>query len=221
MKRFIIAGVLSLCIIPSLFAQESRKYEIGANASFGFSLGNTKANNYGFDFYGGYSFSGMFSAGLGVNYVNYFGRADLPSGIENVIVSTGSYHAFRPYVYGRFYFLPLRKWNPFVGARFGYAFFSDSNLSYAVDPLVFGPVNHYGDADLSEYEYLKALDHTLGIKGNVFGSVDFGISCRINNKGSRFSLGVALDLQPATFEYNKTDAAKWNMTIGPKVSFSF
>ena len=135
------------CLLPSLSAQEIRKYEIGVDASYGFKVDKFKANNYGFDLFGGYRFNDHFSAGAGLSYINFNGRMDLPSGIEDVGIWTDNYSAYRPFVYGRYDFLPNRKWTPFVGVRLGYAFFRNTSLHYTVlatgtayDPIEVSPV---------------------------------------------------------------------------------
>ena len=203
-----------LCLLSSLSAQEIRKLEIGADATYGISLKKSEANRYGFDLFGGYKVNDRFSAGAGVNYTSYMSRL-LPSGIENVIVQTKPYHAVRPFVYARYDFLPDRKWTPFVGARLGYAFFSDSSLNYGV--LYGGD----GTIDASDYEYLRDLDHTLDVKGGVFGSIDLGISRHIGTKGAKLSFGVSLDYQPVTFDYYKHSEKRTNLTVGPKIGMSF
>ena len=202
------------CLLSSLSAQEIRKFEIGADASYGISLKKLEANRYGFDLFGGYKVNEHFSAGAGVNYTGYMSRL-LPSGIENVIVQTKQYHAVRPFVYARYDFLPDRKWTPFVGARLGYAFFSDSSLNYGV--LYGGD----GTIDASDYEYLRDLDHTLDVKGGVFGSIDLGGSRHIGTKGAKLSFGVSLDYQPVTFDYYKHSEKRTNLTVGPKIGMSF
>ena len=203
-----------LCLLSSLSAQEIRKLEIGADATYGISLKKSEANRYEFDLFGGYKVNDRFSAGAGVNYTSYMSRL-LPSGIENVIVQTKPYHAVRPFVYARYDFLPDRKWTPFVGAQLGYAFFSDSSLNYGV--LYGGD----GTIDASDYEYLRDLDHTLDVKGGVFGSIDLGISRHIGTKGAKLSFGVSLDYQPVTFDYYKHSEKRTNLTVGPKIGMSF
>ena len=213
-KRIIMLFATGLCLLSSLSAQEIRKFEIGADATYGISLKKSEANRYEFDLFGGYKVNDRFSAGAGVNYTSYMSRL-LPSGIENVIVQTKQYHAVRPYLYARHDFLPDRKWTPFVGARLGYAFFSDSSLNYGV--LYGGD----GAIDASDYEYLRDLDHTLDVKGGVFGSIDLGVSRHIGTKGAKLSFGVSLDYQPVTFDYYKHSEKRTNLTVGPKIGMSF
>ena len=203
-----------LCLLSSLSAQEIRKFEIGADATYGISLKKSEANRYGFDLFGGYKVNDRFSAGAGVNYTSYMSRL-LPSGIENVIVQTKQYHAVRPYLYARHDFLPDRKWTPFVGARLGYAFFSDSSLNYGV--LYGGD----GAIDASDYEYLRDLDHTLDVKGGIFGSIDLGVSRYIGTKGGKISFGVSLDYQPVTFNYYQHSEKRTNLTVGPKIGLIY
>lgn len=203
-----------LCLLSSLSAQEIRKLEIGADATYGVSLKKSEANRYGFDLFGGYKVNGRFSAGAGVNYTSYMSRL-LPSGIENVIVQTKQYHAVRPYLYARYDFLPDRKWTPFVGVRLGYAFFSDSSLDYVVLPSYLDPI------DPAAYAYLRDLDHSLGIKGGIFGSIDLGVSRHIGTKGAKLSFGVSLDYQPVTFDYYKHSEKRTNLTVGPRIGMSF
>lgn len=225
MKKVLL--LLTVALLPlSLFAQEQRKYEIGAEASFGFSAQNgfnakNKSNHYSFDVFGGYKFNDSFSVGLGLIYSKFKGREDLPIHFENVFITTDPYSGFRPYVYGRYDFLPNKRWTPYVGAKLGYAFFKKSQIQYNVFPFEDGYGFYYGDVDLSEFEYLKDLDHTLGIKGGVFGVLDLGAAVHIGNKGSKLSLGVVMDLQPVKFQYNNTTDKKLNFTIGPKIGFSF
>ena len=215
---FLVAA--SLCFSQGFLAQGQRKFEVGASGTFGFSMGKTWSNNYGFDFFGGYKFSNNLSAGLGVNYINYFGRQDLPSGDANICVDTKQYHAFRPYVYARYDFLPEKKWTPFVGARMGIALFSDSQLVYRYRGRVESGLQ-YGNIP-PEYAYLLTDSaHPLGVKNNVFAALDLGASLHVGKKGSKFSFGVSADLQPVKFEYGNQSASKTNFTIGPKVGFTF
>jgi hypothetical protein len=171
------------------------------------------------DLFGGYKVNEAFSAGIGLNFNQYAGRTDLVTNLENVFISTDVYRGFRPYVYARYDFLPNKRWTPYVGARMGYAFFMNSKVSYNVVPSDGG--FYYGEQDLSEYEYLKNLDHSLGIKGGVFGVLDLGAAVHIGNKGSKLSMGVSMDLQPVKFSYNNTVDRKFNFTVGPKIGFSF
>ena len=83
-KRIILLFATGLCLLSSLSAQEIRKFEIGADATYGISLKKLEANRYGFDLFGGYKVNDRFSAGAGVNYTSYMSRL-LPSGIENVM----------------------------------------------------------------------------------------------------------------------------------------
>ncbi len=212
--RKIVLLAAACCLLPSLSAQEIRKFEIGVDASYGISLKKSEANRYGFDLFGGYKVNEHFSAGAGVNYTSYMSRL-LPSGMENIIVQTKPYHAVRPFVYARYDFLPDRKWTPFVGARLGYAFFSDSSLNYGV--LYGGD----GTIDASDYEYLRDLDHTLDVKGGVFGSIDLGVSRHIGTKGAKLSFGVSLDYQPVTFNYYKHSEKRTNLTVGPKIGLIY
>ena len=213
-KRIIMLFATGLCLLSSLSAQEIRKFEIGVDAAYGISLKKSEANRYGFDLFGGYKANEHFSVGVGVNYTNYMSRL-LPSGIENVIVQTKQYHAVRPYLYARYDFLPDRKWTPFVGARLGYAFFSDSSLNYGV--LYGGD----GTIDASDYEYLRDLDHTLDVKGGIFGSIDLGVSRHIGTKGGKISFGVSLDCQPVTFNYYQHSEKRTNLTVGPKIGLIY
>lgn len=216
MKNVIIICLAAcLCLVQTLAAQESRKYEIGVSTSYGLSLGQRGvSNNYGFDLSGGYKVNDHFSAGAGIGYVNYQSRL-LPSGIERVVVQTEPYHAFRPYLYGRYDFLPDRKWTPFVGARMGYAFFSRTQMSFG---LVY-----YDDGTVhpSDYEYLRDLDHTLNVKGSVYGAIDLGASLHLGKKGSKLSFGVSLDYQGVQFDYYRHSERRTNLTTGPRIGFTF
>lgn len=218
MKRIVLFWAACFGLLFPLSAQESRNYEICASASYGLSLKKAKANNYSFDLYGGYMFDSHFSAGVGLDYVYFQGRLDLPSGIEDVFIWTENYQAFRPFVYARYDFLPSRKWTPYAGARLGYAFFRDSSLHYTVFTSSGSP---YEPVDMSKYEYLKDLDHTLKVKGNFYGTVDLGISRRIGTAGSKISFGAFLDIQPARFMYYKHTENRTNITAGPRIGFSF
>lgn len=216
--RKIVLLAAACCLLSSLSAQEIRKFEIGADAIYGISLKKSETNRYGFDLFGGYKVNEHFSAGAGVNYTSYMSRL-LPSGIENVIVQTKQYHAVRPYLYARYDFLPDRKWTPFVGARLGYAFFSGSSLSYVVLPS-YGST-YYDSVDPAAYAYLRDLDHSLGIKGGIFGSLDLGVSRHIGTKGAKLSFGVSLDYQPVTFNYYEHSEERTNLTVGPKIGLIY
>lgn len=219
MKRFLFVCMATLGLLQGANAQEDRKFELGAGGSIGFSLKKGQPNSYGFDLFGGYKFNPHFTAGLGVNYINYFGRTDLPSGDENLYVETGQYHAFRPYLYTRYDFLPDKKWSPFIGAKFGYAFFSDTHFLYRWRLKDFGL--NYGNVP-AEYEHiLTDPAQTLDVRNNFFGAIDLGISRRIGNRGSKLSIGISLDLQPVKFQYNNSAQKKFAPAIGPSAKISF
>ena len=213
MKKITFLLAIILCMSPSLFAQGTRPYEMGAKASFRIAIGRERANNYNIDLFGGYKFNKHVSAGAGIQYVTY-GGAVLPGGIERVYVATNDYRGFRPYVYGRYDVLPSHKWTPFVAARLGYGIFAKSKLTYGV---VFG----YDDSDKEDFEYLKDLDHTLGVRGNVFASIDVGYSLHVGKQGSKFSFGFSLDMQPVQFEYNHHKEKRTRFSFGPTVGFTF
>lgn len=217
MKRFVIVLAASLCWLSPLYAQESRKYEVGAAAAYSLSIKRATANNYGFELYGGYKLNDYFSFGGGLNFVNYQSRA-LPSGMENVFVTTGMYRAFRPYVYCRYDLLPFSKWTPYAQVRLGYAFFKNSQLTYDVMYSYALFDESYNPAD---YEYLRDLDHTLGVKGGVYGAVELGASRHIGKKGGKISIGLFMELQPVRFEYNNHSERKTNITVGLKTGYTF
>lgn len=226
MKKILVLCLGALLLIPSLNAQEIKKYEIGADASFGFGKRNQDNNNYNFSVFGGYKVSNALSVGAGLNYARFQGRWDVPSGIENVYVITNPYQAFRPFVYAHYDFLPNFRWTPYVDARLGYAFFSNSSISYGVNPFALaGPEGGimYG-LDTSEYEYLRDLDHSLAVKGNVYTSIGVGASLHLGKKknGGKLNLGVSMDLQPVSFSYyNHPQEKKVNFSIGPKIGYTF
>ena len=213
MKKITLLLAIILCVSPSLFAQGTRPYEMGAKASFRIAIGRERANTYNIDLFGGYKFNRHISAGAGIQYVAS-GGAVLPGGIERVYVATNDYRGFRPYVYGRYDLLPARKWTPFVAARLGYGIFAKSKLNYGV---VFG----FEPYDESEFEYLKDLDHTLRVRGNVFASIDVGYSLHVGKKGSKFSFGFTLDMQPVEFAYNNHSEKRTRFSFGPTVGFTF
>lgn len=226
MKKILVLCLGALLLIPSLNAQEIKKYEIGADASFGFGKRNQDNNNYNFSVFGGYKVSNALSVGAGLNYARFQGRWDVPSGIENIYVITNPYQAFRPFVYAHYDFLPNFRWTPYVDARLGYAFFSNSSISYGVNPFALaGPEGGimYG-LDTSEYEYLRDLDHSLAVKGNVYTSIGVGASLHLGKKknGGKLNLGVSMDLQPVSFSYyNHPQEKKVNFSIGPKIGYTF
>ncbi len=226
MKRILILWLGALLLIPSLNAQETRKYEIGADASFSFGNKNREHNQYSFSIFGGYKVNDALSFGAGLNYAKFQSRWDLPSGIEDVYIIANPYQAFRPFAYVHYDILPNSKWTPFVDARLGYAFFSNSRLSYGVNPFALtGPEGGimYG-LDTSEFDYLRDLDHSLGVKGNVFASLGVGAAVHLgkHRRGGKLNLGVSMDLQPVAFSYyNHPKQNKVNFSIGPKLGYTF
>ena len=114
MKKILVLWLGALLLIPSLNAQEIKKYEIGADASFGFGKRNQDNNNFNFSVFGGYKVSNALSVGAGLNYARFQGRWDVSSGIENVYIITNPYQAFRPFVYAHYDFLPNFRWTPYV-----------------------------------------------------------------------------------------------------------
>ena len=225
MKKILIVWLGIMLMIPSLNAQEIRKFEIGADGSFGFGDKNQQRNNYSFSVFGGYKVNNSFSVGAGLNYTKYQYRWDLPSGIDDVYIITNPYQAFRPFVYAHYDFMPNSRWTPYVDARLGYAFFSNSQISYGVNPLALTYQDTGGlmyGVDTSEFEYLRDLDHNLGIKGNVYASFSAGTSLHLGKKGGKLNFGVSLELQPVTFSYyNHPQQTKVNITVGPKIGYTF
>ena len=221
-KRFVLIVPLCLALMQSLAAQEVRKYEFGASAAYGIGLGKETPNNAQFGLSAGYKINEHVSAGVGFGY-RYSGGVFLPSKLENVIITTKQSHAFRPFLYGRYDFLPEKKWTPFIGAKIGYAFFANSTANYNINPLALTPEGGimYGNVDVSEYEYLKDLDHTVAIKGGIFGTIDLGVSRKIGRKGGAVSLGVSMEVQPMTFRYLNQTESRTGITIGPSIGFSF
>ena len=219
MKKVLLVCVATLGLLQGANAQEDRKFELGAGGSFGFSLKQGQPNSYGFDLFGGYKFNPHFTAGLGVNYINYFGRVDLPSGDPNLYLQTGQYHAFRPYLYFRYDFLPDRKWSPFIGARLGYAFFSDTHYLYRWGVASYGL--NYGTVPAEYQHILTDPPQTLGVSNGFFGTIDLGVYRRIGNHGGKLSLGVSLDLQPVKFKYDDTEQKKFAPAIGPYLKMAF
>ncbi len=226
MKNLLILWLGALLLIPSLNAQENRKYEIGADASFGFRKKSQENNNYSFSAFGGYKLNNSLSVGAGLNYTKYQSRSDVPSGMDDVYIIIQPYQAFRPFVYAHYDFLPSFRWTPYVDARLGYAFFSKSCISYGINPFALtGPEGGimYG-LDTSEFDYLKDLDHSLGVKGNVYGSIGVGASLHLgkNRKGGKLNFGVSMDLQPVQFSYYQhPQEKKVNFSIGPKIGYTF
>ena len=219
MKRLLLVCVATLGLLQGANAQEERKFELGAGGSFGFSLKKGLPNSYGFDLFGGYKFNPHFTAGIGVNYINYFGRVDLPSGDPNLYIETGQYHAFRPYLYTRYDFLPEKKWSTYIGARLGYAFFSDTHYLYRWGQFSYGL--QYGTVP-AEYEHiLTDPAQTLDVRNGIFGTIDLGVSRRIGNRGNKLSLGVSLDLQPVKFNYDNSTQKKFAPAVGPSIKLSF
>ena len=219
MKRLLLVSVATLGLLQGANAQEDRKFELGAGGSFGFSLKKGQPNSYGFDLFGGYKFNPHFTAGIGVNYINYFERVDLPSGDPNLYIQTGQYHAFRPYLYFRYDFLPDKKWSPFIGAKLGYAFFPDTH--YFERWVISGDGLNYGGIPRGFKHILTYPTQPLGVRNSFFGTIDVGVSRRIGNHGGKLSLGVSLDLQPVQFKYNNSEQKKFAPTIGPSLKMSF
>lgn len=219
MKRFLLVCVATLGLLQSAFAQEEKKVEFGGGASYGIGLKKGQPNSYGFNLFGGYKFNPNFTVGLGVNYTNYFGRTDLPSEDPNLFIETGQYHAFRPYLYTRYDFLPDRKWSPFIGAKLGYAFFSDTDFNYRWAQTY--PGLQYGNLPAEYQHILTDPAQPLTIKNNVFGTIDLGVSRRIGNRGSKISFGVSLDFQPMRFQYDGMNQSKNEMRVGPFTKINF
>lgn len=221
-KRIIMIITMCLLILQSLMAQEVRKFEFGASTTYGIGIGKETPNNAQFELSAGYKINEHISTGVGFGY-RYSGGIFLSSSLENVFITTKQNHAFRPFLYGRYVFLPEKKWTPSVGAKIGYAFFANSTVNYNINPLALYPEGAimYGDVDVSEYEYLKDLDHTLAIKSRLFGTIDFGVSRKIGKNGNSLSLGVSMEIQPMTFHYLDKTESRIGITIGPSMSFSF
>ena len=219
MKRLLFVCVATLGLLQGANAQEDRKFELGAGGSFGFSLKKGQPNSYGFDLFGGYKFNPHFTTGIGVNYINYFDRVDLPSGDPNLYIQTGQYHAFRPYLYTRYDFLPDKKWSPFIGAKLGCAFFSDTHY---LNRWIVSDYGFYYGTVPAEYEHiLTDPPQTLDVRNSVFGTIDLGVSRRIGHHGGKLSLGVSLDFQPVKFNYNNSEQKKFAPTIGPSAKINF
>lgn len=196
-------------------AQDVRKYEIGAEASYGISIAKSNSNHVGINLFGGYKPTDNITCGIGINYGNFQNRL-LYSGIEGVFIQTDRYHSIRPYLYGKYHFTPFKKWSPYAGVKVGYGAFLNSKISFGI------PVGYkYMNINPDDYAYLKDLDHSLGISGNIYSSLDLGVSRKIGEKGSRISFGVALELQPIKFHYLDKTESRTAFTVGPYIGFSF
>jgi len=226
MKKLLILWLGALLLIPSLNAQEIRKFEIGVDGSLGFASNSRQNNNHSLSVFGGYKATNSLSFGAGLNYSRFQSRWDLPCDLEDVYVLTNPYLAFRPFAYVHYDFLPNSKWTPYVDARVGYAFFSKSSISYCINPFALtGPEGGimYG-LDTSEFEYLRDLDHSLGVKGNVYSSIGVGASLHLgkNRKGGKLNFGVSMDLQPVQFSYYQhPQEKKFNFSVGPRLGYTF
>lgn len=204
-----------LSMITAVSAQEKRNYEIGINASYGFSLINSGFNHVGFDLYGGFKPTDHIAFGAGINY-SLFQSHILPSGIEAVFVQTDNYHSIRPYIYGKFDFTPYKKWSPYAGVKIGYSAFLNSNYNFhLLAGYDFGTT-----VDPDDYAYLKDIDHSLNISGSLYSSLDLGISRKISQKGSKLSFGISLEIQPVNFHYFDRNESRTSITVGPFVGFS-
>lgn len=220
-KKIFLCLTLNCALILCLSAQEVNRIEVGMSTSYGLSLGKAHTNNYGFDVFSGYKLNECFSVGAGIYYAKYQKRADMPSGIESVYIITKAYQAFRPFLYANYIFSPSKRWASYVGLRIGPCFSPDSEIAYSVNPLEVGTGFSYDPVDLSDFEYLKALDHSLSIRSGLFTSLYLGVSRKLGDKSSRVFVGLSWELQPFTFEYNESRIDKLNSSIGPKIGIVF
>lgn len=221
LKKFLLCLTFNCALILCLSAQEVKRIEMGMSTSYGLSLGKAHTNNYGFDVFGGLKLKECFSIGAGMYYTKYQKRADMPSGIESVYIITQAYQAFRPFLYANYIFSPSERWASYICLRIGPCFSPDSEIAYSVNPLEVGTGFSYDPVDLSDFEYLKALDHSLGIRGGLFTSLNLGVSRKLGDKSSRVFVGLSWEFQPFTFEYNESRIEKLNSSIGPRIGIIF
>lgn len=157
MKRLLILCFASLGLLQSAYAQEASKFEYAAGPSFGVGFGMDNAYSLGIGALGGYKFNEHFAAGVCVDFMNFFGRPGLYYTYTGMPAPAAYYHAIRPQIYCRYNFLPDEEWDPYVGARLGYAlvlepqFRHHNGLYTAIDLGVF---HHTGD---------NGKGHTLGV----------------------------------------------------------
>lgn len=219
MKRIIAIVASLLFVMQVLYAQE-RRIELGGNAAFGFSHGQSIGNKYGFELFAGYKLNNNFSSGIGINYSYYWGRNDLPSGIEKVCITTDGYHSIAPFIYGHYGFNPYGVLTPYIEAHIGYGFFSDTMISYQVSLLNTNTGFAYTD-EFSEYEFLKTLDHTLSVKGNVYSSINLGVTIDLGGKRSKLMCGFIIDIQNVDYYYNNRTQNRLYITVGPQIGYWF
>lgn len=215
-KKFTLSVICCLIVTLSAFGQEYQKYELGLDATLGFSMKSHQSGHYGVDIWAGIKTSKALSVGAGINYSSSFGKTYLPSGFEYVFIQTGKYHTFTPFVLCKYVLLPSNKWNPYFEARIGYGFPGNSDFSFHV------LTGYDFDADIEkqDYSYLEHLDHTLQIKGGIYAAINIGISRNMGVKDSKVSFGIRLDLQPVEFCYlNKTEHLM-GITLGPYIGIS-
>lgn len=215
-RKYLILISLLLSLVVSSSAREKRKYEVGVSVSYGVRVSNNHDNHFGADFFGGYKPTEHIVVGAGLNYA-YFRGCLLPSGIQYVSVQTDRYHAFRPFVYGKYDFTPSKNWSPYVGLKIGYGAFLKSKYSFN---LLAG-YDSGTTVNPEDYAYLRDMEHTLSISGNVYSSLDLGISRDIGKNGSKVSAGVSIEMQPLRYHYFDKTEAKTGVSIGPYIGFSF
>ena len=80
---------------------------------------------------------------------------------------------------------------------------------------------NYGGIPPEFKHILTYPSQPLGVRNSVYGTIDVGVSRRIDNHGGKLSLGVSLDLQPVKFKYNNAEQKKFAPTIGPYLKMSF
>lgn len=216
MKKSIIIclAAVELLICHGASGQE-RRFEVGASVGIGEKFDNSGMtfNNCNADLFVGYKFDRHFAAGAGVGYGRYT-SVSFPSGIEdNITVMSSDYGGIRPFVYARYDFFPDKKWSPFVGVRLGYGFFPDTGFKFNIMP-------YSGYGELSKYEYLRDLDHTLGVNGSVYSSIDIGVARNLS-QGSKITFALFFDSQYVNFKYLDKSSGVRNPSAGLKVGFIF
>lgn len=215
MDKKIILFVSVLFLIPGTVQgqHQLRRLEVMAEVSGGKAFSAHGVSHYQFELAGGYRVTDNLSFGMGVNRVTFLNRADLPSGIDDLIIQTGRQVAWRPHLYGKYSFLPDRSFSPVVRTRLGYGFYRDGFITY-------GRKVENGQTGLPWNEY-DVPNQNLTLKGGIFSSFEAGVSAQIGKKGMNIYLTVSCDLQPTTYYYLSRQEKRNNVVLGLHVGIGF
>lgn len=205
--KFICIFFILTSLSLGIKAQSLENIEFQIEAGGG--KGTNKVTNYHFNLSSGYIVTDKISTGIGIGYLNNNNRTDLKSGIKDGRIETGNHDAWRPFLYGKYNFLPDNKISPFVSVKLGYSFFSNQKFNYVLNK----GEDPFGSSELP--------DQNLELKGGVYTTIDVGLYRSVGQRGTKLYVSLSYDLQPLTYKYLTQNVKENISSFGANIGIIF